>query len=406
MLVTDEAETLIGKVGYDLLKSIISNGAYDADVKYKSDTSHPDGAGLQLFAVGNSLFDQVQVIDKAFVERIAWFKFDKLVQDCNRDPLLTHKLSKERGTHHIYNALLFLDCLRQPEKATKFWFNVASPNLRLNRELAKLEGDLAAQLVKNYSAFYRVVEDPVAPPLYVEDFQAALSNYYVERKMDPKKMPRNFLDSIKRLPYMSVKKEDVCSRCGAFAPNRQTCGVHYRKDLISKRDVIYGLRLEHFPLGVHLAPAPNVTDAVVDASLGDVVGEEESKDLVVETKFDESILVPAATQVPASDCILKEYMDLFSSDPTKLQQLQAIAHLPLPYEEKVCKRTFRRRQAKELFPELSPLTGPEIDKLMSWSATTFVGDREFQLVSIPVKRAQRQSYAPASVGDSYCPKPM
>ena len=141
--------------------------------------------------------------------------------------------------------------------------------------------------------------------------------------------------------------------------------VSYRKDLISKRDVIFGLRLEHFPLGVHLAPAPNVTDAVVNASLGDVVAEEESKDLVVETKFDESILVPAATQVPASDCILKEYMDLFSSDPTKLQQLQAIAHLPLPYEEKVCKRTFRRRQAKELFPELSPLTGPEIDKLMS-----------------------------------------
>ena len=119
---------------------------------------------------------------------------------------------------------------------------------------------------------------------------------------------------------------------------------------------------------------------------------------MVETKFDESILVPA-TQVVATDSILKEYMDLFSNDPMKLQQLQAIARLPLPYEEKVCKRTFRRRQAKELFPELNPLTGPEIDKLMSWSTTTVV-------VPVPVKRAQRQNYAPASVGDSYCPKPL
>ena len=107
MLLSDEAESLIPKLGYDVLKSIISNGALDADVKYSSDTNRPDGCGLLVFAVGNSLYDKVPgSIDKAFAERIAHFKFDRLVADSKRDPQLQHKLGSERGVNHIYNSNL------------------------------------------------------------------------------------------------------------------------------------------------------------------------------------------------------------------------------------------------------------------------------------------------------------
>ena len=137
--------------------------------------------------VGNSLLDQCTYIDKAFIERVAWFKFENLVTDQNRDPTLGQKLGTERGAQYIYQALCFLNCMKTPDKAQKFWLNVASPNLRENRELAKLEGDLCAQLLNNHSEYYRILPDPNAEPLFVDELHKALMAYmHVERKLDPK----------------------------------------------------------------------------------------------------------------------------------------------------------------------------------------------------------------------------
>jgi hypothetical protein len=262
----DEAESLIPKLGYDVLKSVISNGAIDADVKYSSDTNRPDGCGLLVVGVGNSLYDQMTgPVDKAFVERIAHFKFDRLVDDKHRDPDLQNKLGEERGVQHIYNALLYLDALRSKTKSAKFWSAVASPNLRTNRELAKLEGDYCAQLLSGYSSFYRVTPDSEAAPFFLEELHTAVCNYYIERKQNPAKMPRNWMDAVKRLPYYSVKKVRVCGVCEVLNPTKRTCGRHYNTANIASRDMVFGMVLTHFPLGQAASVAASAAAAAMDA---------------------------------------------------------------------------------------------------------------------------------------------
>ena len=370
LIVTDEAESLISKLGYDLLKSLVSNGAFDADVKYKSETSKPDGAGLLLVGVGNSLLDQCTYIDKAFIERVAWFKFENLVTDQNRDPTLGHKLGTERGAQYIYQALCFLNCMKTPDKAQKFWLNVASPNLRENRELAKLEGDLCAQLLNNHSEYYRILPDPNAEPLFVDELHKALMAYMqVERKLDPKKLNRNWLDSLKRIPYYSVRKEDVCSRCHKFSPNRRTCGDHYSKFLVSKRDVIYGMTLQHFPLGVEYAPLPESSGQVAE-DMDDL--DEDEKDPAEPPVMNAALFMSQnAGKKSVEDTVYKKCDDFCTQakadNAEKFEALAGIARAMPPPGSTVMARTYRRREAKTLYPELGKYYPLEIDRILTIS---------------------------------------
>ena len=401
LVVTDEAESLISKLGYDLLKSLVSNGAFDADVKYKSETSRPDGAGLLLVGVGNSLLDQTQYIDKAFVERVAWFKFEKLVDDKNRDPTLAVKLGTERGVHHIWQALAFLNCMKTPNLAHKFWLNVASPNLRENRELAKLEGDLTAQLINNHSDFYRVLPDPNALPLFVDELQKALMSYMqMERKMDPKKLPRNWIDAVKRVPYYSVRKEEVCSRCHTFAPTKRTCSGHYSKFLITKRNVIYGMDLQHYPLGIQFAPEPSSAQVVlVEDDAGD---EEKDPAPVAPAAMDPSLFAPRrmGVETPAGplDACDEFCVRAMAETPAKYAQLAVISRMALPPEEKMVVRTYRRRQARALYVELESFAGADIDRILS------MGQKD---TAAAVKSRARSSMTvvsrPIQIGDMWRP---
>ena len=422
LIVTDEAESLITKLGYDLLKSLVSNGAFDADVKYKSDTSKPDGAGLLLVGVGNSLLDQATHIDKAFVERVALFKFEKLVNDKDRDTTLSLKLAGERGQMHVWNALSFLNCMKTPGKAHKFWQNVASPNLRLNRELAKLEGDLTAQLLNNHSEFYRVDPDPQAPPLFVEDLQKAVMQYAsAERKQDLKKFPKNWLESVKRLPYFSVQKVDVCGRCHAFNPNQLTCRGHYNKMYISKRDVVFGMRLEHFPLGVQFA-GPAVSDMPPPDAPGAADAEEKQQ-----ADDDEAAYVPSTPMDPSLFSVCGSELEAArrgrpngakTGEPTELSQhvlnflntaeiengakftmLANISKMPLPPGEKIVVRTYRRKQAKALYPALEGFNGVEIDKILMMARKHLDRPAEWRVYQ-PFNQASR----PVETGDSWHPR--
>ena len=386
VLVSDEAESMIPKLGYDLLKSIISNGAFDADVKYSSDTNRPDGAGLQLFGVGNShsLYDQVPSVDKAFAERVAHFKFDRLVNDQQRDPQLQDKLGTERGVHHIYNVTLYLGALRNKAKAAQFWHEVASENLRVNRDLAKLENDLCAQLLSGYSAFYRATPDSTAPPLFLEDLHTALTNYYIERKLDARKVPRNWMDAVKRLPYYSVKKIKVCNVCNTVTPSRRTCQGHYSAVNVTSRDMVFGMRLSHYPLGSAAGSRFDSADAADRKDPEPAMTQADPDVVGGETPYDEA---------PCGDLptLLRQVCD---ANPDAMNRLSEISRMQLD-ASRGCARSHRRSLARTDIPALVSVSGPVIDRLMSNARALTSAVYAQQVVG---------GSAPVEIGDSYRPR--
>ena len=346
----------------------------------------PDGPKCLLFGVGNTFFEAQATVDKALAERIAEVRFSRLVSDQNRDPQLPAKLAVERGVHHIQWAHRFLGQLRDPQRRDKFWAMVATDSVRMRRDINKNGSDLVQQFYNNQSNFYLIKKDENATPIFLDDFKAALLEFYNERKVDTRKLPKNWTDSLMRDPAIRLVNADFCRSCKTANPTRESCLGHYHKGNWSKRDILYGLVLKHLPLGITAEDleeflanqdAPAVHYNSQDMKDDEPVMEQDPSSLHLQFPLNDSEDVQPWQAVQTFKALRKEVQE-------SLSQISRKAFNPdMPGQDA---RTQRRKAAKQLLPGLQT---PAIDKLLK-----------------DAKKATKvhvQQYKPAQPGDRYSP---
>lgn len=257
-VVSDEAECLLRKLGWDTVKTLACDGATDNDIKnaQSSATECQDGAGVHLYGVGNSLYDDLpgktNKIDKAFVDRCAYFQWNKIVPDAVKDTTLQETLAKELGCIFVLCMAEYFECMRDSDMSKRFWGSVASKSLCEMREQSKLEGDYTAQLLANHSNFYHVsTADMCTTYTLSSTFETAVAAYMKERGIPAGGPPRGYLESVKRDPNFRVAKGKFCRVCNALNPTKKNnlCGDHYNRDMLTSKNIIWGLRLEYMPEG-------------------------------------------------------------------------------------------------------------------------------------------------------------
>jgi hypothetical protein len=346
----------------------------------------PDGPKCLLFGVGNTFFESCTTVDKALAERIVEIRFSRLVSDQNRDPQLPAKLALERGVHHIQWTHRFLGNLRDPERRDKFWAMVATDSVRLRRDMNKNGSDLVQQFCNNQSNFYLIKKDENATPIFLDDFKAALMDFYNERKVDVRKLPKNWTDSLMRDPAIRLVNADFCRSCKTANPTRESCVGHYHKGNWSKRDILYGLVLKHLPLGI---TSEDLTEFLADEVAAHPQGNsQEMKDDEPVVEQDPSSL---HLQFPLSDPdgvqpwqAVQTFKALRKEVQDSLSQISCKAYNPqMPGQDA---RTQRRKAAKQLLPGLQT---PAIDKILKDAKQA--------------TKVQVQQYKLAKPGDRYSP---
>jgi hypothetical protein len=347
----------------------------------------PDGPKCLLFGVGNTFFESCTTVDKALAERIVEIRFSRLVSDQNRDPQLPAKLALERGVHHIQWTHRFLGNLRDPERRDKFWAMVATDSVRLRRDMNKNGSDLVQQFYNNQSNFYLIKKDENATPIFLDDFKAALMDFYNERKVDVRKLPKNWTDSLMRDPAIRLVNADFCRSCKTANPTRESCVGHYHKGNWSKRDILYGLVLKHLPLGI---TAEDLGEFLVNEGVPPRP-EEHSQDMKDDEPVVEQDPSSLHLQFPLSDPdgvqpwqAVQTFKALRKEVQDSLSQISSKAYNPdMPGQDA---RTQRRKAAKQLLPGLQT---PAIDKILKDAKQA--------------TKVQVQQYKLAKPGDRYSP---
>lgn len=355
-------------------------------MKYKTQNM-PDGAGCHVAAVGNTFFEFQQHVDKALTERVCQFRFAHLVPDKDRDPQLAAKLGEERGIHHILFVHRYLANLRDPNRRNKFWNCVATDTTREQRELNKNGQDLTMMFLNNQSSYYIVNRNPDAKPLFLDELKEAIENFYSERKIEIKKLPKNWRDSILRDPLIKIVNSDYCRLCKMANASAESCAGHFHPSNLSKRDIVYGLELVHYPLGIQ------------DKDLQEFVAQQKADPVPVPVVAEEDVDMKDDPQdadlhsYPVGDPAhskpfeaLKSFSELSKDLQVELSQIAKLGHdASQPGKDA---RTQRRKKAKGLLPHLQT---KELDNLLR--------------AAKKATKVATQSYPPVRIGDSYRPCP-
>lgn len=389
LVVSDEAETLINKLGNDVLKALLSNGSFDSDVKYKAETSMPDGPRVQLVAVGNTFYDQSSTIDKATVERIAHFQFENLVKDGQRDPTLAQKIAAERGVLHALQVHLYLQCLRDPDQRNKFWSFVATPTMRALREQSKSDKDMVEQLLNNHSTQFVIRANPDAKPVLKDELEKTLREYYKEREVDWKKCPNNWIETVKRNPCYAVKRVKFCRHCQKCEATAADCGVHYSIDKISDRWVIKGMDIHTLQFGVRSGEAAAFMEKEKVAPPVEAPASVSAAAAAAPSPPRPKVFPRGNPSAPAFD----PYQTLNSLAPEVRLEIDRISRMPQngrQQEGGLSARTVRRHEAQRLLPGMNI---QQVDAVLRLSQAD------------PPQRVFYLGEEPVQVGDSYKPCP-
>jgi hypothetical protein len=248
VLVMDEAEKAREKIGDPTLKTIATNGPFDADVKHNPVGMHfPNGAFKHMALFGNAFYGNEDgkgssslKPDKALAERIVYMCWSKPVPDNQRDTGIFQRI---KSSELVYIKTYCINAYLRVCKESKFWDKIATDELREERARAKEFGDPGQEILNGRSAKFRVQQDNNFF-LEVQYWIDTVSIYTKAEKNDN----RGDIDAMAcvrgRDGFHIETNFKICSVCGSGRPSkRNPCQCAGGCPKVKTARIIRGLKL-------------------------------------------------------------------------------------------------------------------------------------------------------------------